>query len=153
MEVDLSGRESVSECETTNCVYHKARSSLLWDLEGASNVKWPECRWCQPLHSWNTWIIEAAAGSVHQHQVEVECKVKAISFLICSVSHWLSLSLSLAAHTFILNLFPSIVSLQPWNSVNEGLKSREKSLAWIQADAVIGKTIQRLRELRKKKGE
>lgn len=33
---------------------------------------------------------------MHQHQVEVECKVKAISFLICSVSVFHRPSLSLA---------------------------------------------------------
>lgn len=38
---------------TMNCVHHKVWSGLLCDLEGAWAVKWPECWWCQPLHSWN----------------------------------------------------------------------------------------------------
>lgn len=101
------------------------------------------------MNNWESSRLSAPAPSRGGMQSESHLFPPSHSPCLC-LSPSLSLPLPPSARTFSLNLLPSIVSLQPWNCVSEEQKSREKSLAWILADAVIRQMIQRLAERRKR---
>lgn len=84
----------------------------------------------------NNW---SSTASVRSLWVEVECKVKAISSLICSVcvSHHLSLTLPpspFLSHP-VLHVLPQSLSMccrvQPWNPLKQRQKSWDKSIGWM----------------------